>query len=414
MLAPVTSDPFSRRIAPLRIALLQGLFYAAMGVAGPFMVIYYKHVLTGADGTPAVGLLGLLLFVGTIAGLVSLPVCGILVDRFKIENRLLALLSTLVAVGMVPIALAGLPAARGWPMASRWLVLLAGVAINGLFIRPMAPIIDTETLSWLHARHGSGERYGRFRMWGTIGWVVTATAVGLLLSGRESLVGVFYGAAAAYLVLAAVAATGFRAQIQAVAIPWEHLRRDRVFRRYLLFAFLFYLASSSSYSFTGYFLDDLHMGAAGIGIAFGLGALFEIPIMRRADRLLARFGYRRMLLLGTGVTALKLLLFVAAGGRARPVLMAAIHMLTGVGYPLVWLGAIALMDRRAHRDLRATYQTLNQLAATVGMALGGPFGSLIVGVAGGRWLMGADALLLAAAAVYFAVAVREKEPAAAR
>lgn len=408
----MTSHSFSQRIAPVRIAVLQGLYYAAMGVAGPFAVIYYKRVLVAADGTPAVGLLGLLLFVGTIVGVVSLPVAGVLVDRFKIENRLLAVLATLVAVGMMPIAMAGAPAAEAWPLATRWLVLMAGVAINGLFIRPMAPILDTETLSYLHACYGSGERYGLLRMWGTIGWVVTATGVGLLLGRGGDLAGVFRGAAIAYLVLAAVAATGVRAQIQPVSIPWHHLRRDRVFRRYLVFIFVFYLASSSSFNFTGYFLDDLNMGAAGIGVAFGLGAVFEIPIMKWADRLLARLGHQRMLLLGTAVTALKLLLFVAAGGRARPVLMAVIHSLTGVGYPLVWLGAIALMDGRAHRDLRATYQTLNQLVATVGMALAGPFGSLIVAAAGSRWLMGADALLLAAAAGYLVLVVGEREPAA--
>ncbi len=165
----MTSDPFSLRIAPIRIALLQGLYYAALGVAGPFAVIYYKHILTGADGTPAVGLLGLLLFAGTIVGVVSLPVAGVLVDRFKIENRLLTVLSALVAVGMIPIALVGLPSATGWPLATRWIVLVVGVSINGLFVRPMVPIIDTETLSYLHVRHGSGERYGRYRMFGTIG-----------------------------------------------------------------------------------------------------------------------------------------------------------------------------------------------------------------------------------------------------
>jgi PPP family 3-phenylpropionic acid transporter len=408
----VTADPFPLRIAPVRIALLQGLYYAALGVAGPFTVIYYKHILLGADGTPAVGLLGMLLFAGTIVGVLSLPVAGVLVDRFKIENRLLAVLSVLVAAGMIPIALAGLPAAAGWPLATRWVVLVAGVSINGLFLRPMVPIIDTETLAYLHVRHGSGERYGRYRMFGTVGWILASMSAGLLVEGSRDLAGVFFGAALAYLVLAAVAATGFRAQIVRVAIPWEHLRRDRDFRRYLVYAFAFYLASSSSYMFTGYFLDDLRMGAAGIGVTFALGAVFEVPIMRGSDRLLALLGYRRMLFLGTAVTALKLALFVVAGGKGRPVLMAAIHSLTGVGYPLVWLGAMALMDRRAHPDLRATYQTLNQLVATVAMALAGPFGSLIVGVAGSRWLMGVDALLLLGAIGYLSRVVRAETPAA--
>ena len=297
--------------------------------------------------------------------------------------------------------------AHGWPLATRWLVLMIGVTVNGLFIRPMVPIIDTETLSYLHVRYGSGERYGRYRMYGTVGWVLTATGVGLLLAGSEDLVGVFFGAAFGYLILAAVAATGFRAQIEPVSIPWEHLRHDRVFRRYLVFGFAFYLAGASSFTFTGYFLDDLHMGAAGIGVTFGLGAAWEVPIMRKADRLLARIGHRRMILLGSAVIVLKLVLFVAFGGRGRPILMAVFHSLTGVGYPLVWLGAISLMDRRAHRDLRATYQTLNQLVATIAMALAGPFSSLILSLAGSRWLMGVDAMVMLAGMAYFSLAVPE-------
>ncbi len=73
---------------------------------------------------------------------------------------------------------------------------------------------------------------------------------------------------------------------------------------------------------------------------------------------------------------------------------------------------MALMDRRAHPDLRATYQTLNQLVGTVGMAVAGPFGSLIVGIAGSRWLMGVDAVLLLGGIVYLSRVVREEEPAA--
>jgi MFS transporter, PPP family, 3-phenylpropionic acid transporter len=406
----VSSESFSQRFAPVRIVLLQTLQYAAMGLAGPFTVIYYKHVLAEPGGPPAVGLIGLLIFVNMIVGVVSLPVAGFLVDRFKIENRLLTVLSALVAIGMIPVAVAGAPAAANWPLATRWLALVIGVGISGLFIRPMFPIIDTETLSYLHVKYGSGDRYGRYRMWGTVGWVVTATGMGVILTGRDNLAGAFVAGAAGYLVLAAVAATGFRAQIQQVTLPWEHLKHDRVFARYLVFAFVFYLASSSSFSFTGYLLDDLHMGAAGIGIAFGIGAVWEIPIMRGSDRILARIGCKRMILLGAGVTALKLVLFVVVGSRSRPVLMAVVHQLTGVGYPLVWLGAIGLMDLRAHPDLRATYQSLNQLVATIAMALAGPFGSLVVASVGSRWLMGVDAFLLVAGIVYLAAAVPEPRP----
>ena len=50
-----------------------------------------------------------------------------------------------------------------------------------------------------------------------------------------------------------------------------------------------------------------------------------------------------MLLLGTGVTTLKLLLFVAAGGKARPVLMAAIHEAMAAAFSTTFMVAAILL-----------------------------------------------------------------------
>ena len=404
---------WKQRTQPIRILLLQGLFYAAFGAAGPFVTIYYKRVLVAPDGSPALGLIGLVLFAGTIVGVLSLPVAGLLADRFKIENRLLALLSVLAAAGMGLIATVGLPALSGLAPGPRITLIITGVVVNGLFVRPMIPLIDTETLIYLRGSTGGTDGYGRFRVAGTVGWVVTACLTAWLLGDSGSLSWALIGCAGGYLLLATVAGTGFRAKIQPVRIPWRHLAGDRVFLRYLAFSFIMYLATTSSYTFTSYLFDDLGMGTVGIGMALGLGAAPEIPIMLAAGPLLRRFGDRTLIQTGAAVVVLKLVLFAVA--RTAPSLwyMAAVHSLTGVGFPLILLGAISLVDGRAHPDLRATYQTLNHVVITVAMALGGPFATMVVGRWGAVRLMAVDAGLITVAMLYLAFLVPSTRRAAA-
>lgn len=394
-----------------RVRLLQCFHFMAFGAAIPFFSIYYKKVLLMPDGSPAFTLIGTVFFLQAIAGVVSTPVAGYLADKFKIENRILTLCASSVLLGALLIALPGFGGFSHWSLSRRALLILPGVILNGLFVRPILPLIDTESLNYCHIRYGNPTGYGKIRLFGAFGWIVSACLFGWILSASNLLSVAILGYGGLFGVLAILAASGVRAKIHAVRIPWDHLRNDGMFKKFLLFALVISVALSSSFMFTGYFMDDARIGYLLIGLSLGLGAILEIPVMFYNRQLLERIGNRWMIAGGLLISTAKLALFAALAGRnAAGIIVIAQIALGGVGFALMISGVVNLIDRRAHEDLRATYQNLYHLIFTLGYAFSGLFASFVIKHLGSRWLMGIDGAILLAAVIYFLVVVRGHGP----
>jgi PPP family 3-phenylpropionic acid transporter len=397
-----------------RAGFLQAFFFIATGSALPFFSLYFKHVLVDASGGPALYLIGFLFFMQASLGILSTPLAGFISDCFKIENRLLTLFSGAVALSALVLALPGARLGSSWGLQLRFALLLGGFMLNGIFVKPILPLIDTETLHGLHACHGSSILYGRIRMFGSLGWTISACLFGWILdrSGRLSLSVVGYGAG--FAVLALIAAGGFKEVIEPVSIPWEHLKRDRMFRRFLVFVFFQSIGLLSSFTFTSFFMDDIRARYLVIGSSIGLSALPEIPIMFLSRGLIEKLGNRFMIVTGVFLSVVKLALFVVIARSGKIWWLVPVQMLHGMGYSLLWTGEINLIDRRSHRDMRATYQSLFHLFQYLAAALGSLFASFVIKKLGSTWLMGLDGCILAMAGLYFILAVQGHGPSACR
>jgi PPP family 3-phenylpropionic acid transporter len=390
------------------VCLLQWFFYMAFGAGIPFLTIYFKRTLVLPGGEPAVYAIGLVVFLNSIVGTISTPFAGFVADRFHIENRLVTSLASFTALGMLGVLIAGL--VHAWPLSSRLALILVGYTLSGLFLRPIVPLIDTEALAYVRARHGQSERYGRIRLFGTLGWIFGSASIGWVVSRADDPAVAIGGYTLGFVVLALVAATGFRAKVEKVAIPWSHLRRDVVFRRYLFFVLVLFLGMTNAFVFTGYFLDDARVSFAVIGLSFAVGAIGEIPVMFWAHRLLRRWGNRGIILIGCGLTILKLLMFYVGAGMESVLLLVCGQLLMGPSFAMLYVGFVNLVDGQAHPDMRATYQSLHHLVGTLGQALGGPFAALVMTRIGSRGLMGADAVVVSLAALYFLFMVKGRAP----
>ena len=391
---------------PLRRAgFLQAFFFIATGAGLPFFSLYFKHTLVTPSGQPALYLIGLVFFMHASLGIVSTPFAGFISDRLKIENRLLTLFSIVVTLSAVAVSLPGSWLGAEWSLQLRFLLLLVGFMINGLFVKPILPLIDTQTLHALHERHGTGIQYGRIRMFGSLGWAISAYLFGLILnrSGQLYLAVVGYGVG--FVVLALIAAGGFRERIEPVPIPWKYLKDDRMFRRFLVFVFFQSLGLLSSFTFTSFFMDDVRASYLVIGASIGLSALPEIPIMFLSKRLIERLGNRWMIVSGVMLAVLKLAFFILIARSGRTLWFIPVQMLHGVGYSMMWTGEINLIDRQSHKDMLAIYQSLFHLFHYLASAAGSLFASFILRKLGSTWLMGLDGIILTLSAVYFLAAV---------
>ena len=95
------------RIPLLRAGFLQCFFFIATGAGLPFFSLYFKRVLTTDQNVPAYYLIGTVFFIQSTLGILSTPLAGFICDKFRIENRLLMLLSLVVALSAGILAVPG-------------------------------------------------------------------------------------------------------------------------------------------------------------------------------------------------------------------------------------------------------------------------------------------------------------------
>ena len=180
-----------------------------------------------------------------------------------------------------------------------WL-LLAVMAVFGLFYNAVMPQFEAMSLAALGPRP---QRYGRLRVWGSVGFLLVAGSYGALLDR-------FGGTAFPLLALPLFAAMALcawphrhdRPPPAPVAGDAGHLWRRPGVRRFLLVALLMQVGFGPFYVFY-----TLHLQAAGhsgavVGALWALGVVIEIALFWQAPRLIDRFGAASLLQLCVAAT----------------------------------------------------------------------------------------------------------------
>ncbi len=137
------------------------IFYAAMAALSPFLTLYYQSL--GLSGTQ----------IGLLAGLV--PLTGMLSGTLwsataDATRRYRAILLTGIAGSWV----ATFFVSRATGLAG----LLPLVLINAFFAAPIGALIDSSVVAQLGDNRAD---YGRIRLWGSVGWGVSALLAGPVL-----------------------------------------------------------------------------------------------------------------------------------------------------------------------------------------------------------------------------------------
>jgi len=403
-------DPVRKQSVYLKTLFF--LFFIGLGVSSPFFGIFYKHVLVQADGTPAIGLIGLIFFVMPLVSLVANLPAGILADKFHSGKHLITLFCFGVSLFAALIGLAGEDFTHDWTANGKFIYIFVLLFfLNGLFF-PIMPMLDAETLLFLN-KHFRREFYGAYRVWGTYGWSVSSILMGVLFFYFRHDPLIFYCAALAFAVLGFASWSGIEAKPAAapIIIPWNHLKKDILFRWFLLFIFLHGVVTTSSFTYTGYFFDDVLKTPLEIGFILGTWAIFEIPVMMFSRELIDRFGNRWLIVSGLLLSGIRLILFSFFTLETPFVWKWAAALLHGPGFGLSQLGIIDFVDRRAHPAMRATYLNIATVARmSLASALGGILGSVLIERWSGAFLMQFCGWVTIALILFFVFLVRDRRP----
>ncbi len=397
------------------IRSLYFLLFIGIGSGMPFISAFLKHVLANPDGTPNNNLIMSIYIVLPFVGLIANPASAILSDTFRLGKHIITFNCICGAVLALIMAQTAEPWTVHWGVKVKFLLLFPLMLVSTFFEQPLGTLIDAETMRFLN-RHSTREKYGSFRLLGTVGWSVACIIVGWLVTVTQREAIIYYGTAVGYFALALATVKGLHVKpvSEAIKIPWEHLRKDHMFQWFLVFIFLNGIVAMACFDYMAYFFDDIMQSYFRMGLIFGTWTIFEIPVMLYSHKLLERLGNRWFIVTGLALNALRLYLFSRFTLETPFVWKFLAALIQGPAFAFTYNGFIDFVDRQAHEDMRATYLSLMNIARfTVAGALAGFLGMLVINRWGTSMLMRIGAYIFAGLVLFFLVFVRGHGPAGA-
>jgi PPP family 3-phenylpropionic acid transporter len=353
MSSPAERAGTSRVAARLRFFYVS--YFITVGIYYPFLVPHLRAI--GLGGSE----IGTAQMAGSIAAIPASFLWGALADRLQAPARALQL-----ATRCALLAAVGLIFART-PLTVALLLFLRGLAEPAII-----PLIDTVAINAVHAEPGAS--YARVRLFGSLGFIVSAQGAGLLLARFSDPDGtrVMPLAYAATLLFTTVVAELLPAD-RLERGPKPHLREVRALGAdgrliLLLAACAVHAASLATYPLYGALVHDRGFSPAvtGAGMAFGVVAevivLFAFPALER------RFSIATLLACTFGATALRWWLVSRDLPAAWLVAVQAFH---GLSFGLYWACAVKALSQWVPARLRATGQAMfSSIASSLGGAIG--------------------------------------------
>ena len=329
-------------------------YFTYVGLFSPYLSLYLAALgLTIAQ-------IGVLMAVPQVLRIVGPPFWGWLSDRGGSRVLLLRVSSVGAFLAALLLPLAG----------ERFAALLPVLAL--LFFMTAAQMPIGETIA-MRVADGDAGRYGRLRIWGSVGFIVGVVAMGPVLDawGVRTLP---WWMALALVGVAASAWTMRAIPLPPAAAPAlrvrERLRQPRV-QAFFASAFLMLFAHAGLYAFLSLYLAQLGYSTTAIGLLWALGVVAEIAVFWVQRRLFERFGVLRLLGASLWVAALRFALIGLAADWLPALVLA--QLLHAVTFGVHHSAAVATLQRWFEPAQQGRAQALY---VTIGYGLGGALGVL--------------------------------------
>ena len=342
---------------PWRIGLFFAAYFAAAGILAPYFPLYLEH--RGLDAAQ----IGIVMAVAQGMRIFGPTVWGWLADHTTERVRILRFTSIAAPICFVPVLF---PGGFGY-------LLLAMFAVH-FFMTGQIPIAEAMTATQLRGDPQAAARYGRLRVWGSISFVITVLATGVLLDWA----GV---ALHPWLVLLLLAATALAGQLVRDAAHAPHaasqatvrelFRQPRV-RWFFLSVLLMIFAHGALYTYFSLHLAALGYSKSAIGVFWVLGVIVEIGFFFVQGRVFARFDPFRLLAASLALAALRFAL-IAEFAHVITLLVIA-QVLHAATFAVHHSASILTIQRWVHGSATARGQALY---VSIGYGVGGTAGSLL-------------------------------------
>lgn len=398
----VDPPPEIPRWRSFALGLLMFLSVATFGFLQPFTPLFME-----ASGLSR-SQIGLVMGMATGSAMLAQPCIGLFSDRF--DTRRLPMF--LAALGAAAAYASFRHADQMWQFA-----LLSALGSNSsMYLGAAGGVLVGRMVT---ARAEGGAAYVRYRVWGSVGYIVVSLLSGLLLGGqaadaalgRESLARVFLWGPQLFLMIALVALLVPDVKNPARAadpLPDRQANRLTPNLRWFLLATFFYLFGLyGATAYLGLYLKGLGATPLWVTATFAMGVLCEVLIMIQVGRWSDRYGRRPALAVAFLIMPLRLLCYIPA---ASPAWVMTVQSLHGLNYGIMGAISVVFINDLATNAGRGYAQS--RLAATGAMATS--IGPIVCGWIAQRYGMGAMFAAMsavgAAGAFVFMVFVQESHP----
>lgn len=276
-----------------RLGTFFGAYFALAGILVPYLPLYFEF--RGLDAVQ----IGLLVAMGQGMRVVGPNVWGWLADHSPRRTPILRATAIAMACSFALLIHAG-----GFAF-----VFVAMLLLN-FFMTAQMPIAEALASARMRGSADVATRYGRLRVWGSLGFVIVVLSVGPVFDrfgvGKALWIGIA-------LTLAVVAAS-FGVQESSASEPAHErisvrarLRESRV-RWFFGSAALMVFAHGALYTYLSLYLSMLGYSKTAIGVFWVLSVVIEIGFFYTQGRWFARFGIFPLLSASFVVAAVRFLL----------------------------------------------------------------------------------------------------------
>jgi PPP family 3-phenylpropionic acid transporter len=269
-------------------------------------------------------------------------------------------------------ALGALLAFSGIAFGSNFLQFFVAMVCLNLFTSAQAPLAEALMLAEMR---GDTSRYGRVRLWGSLGFVAAVMAAGFLLDRLGVAALPWLAGAVLLLVLAQTLRIreAPRADGAHVAPPLLEVMRKPAVIAFFAQAALMVAAHTSLYAFYSLYLERAGYGKAVTGAMWSLGVLAEVVFFYFQAGVMRRAGVRAMMMASFAVAVLR---FAAIGfGPGWLAVLVLAQLLHAFTFAAHHCASITAMQRWFGGALQARGQALFM---SIAYGIGGTFGGLFM------------------------------------
>jgi PPP family 3-phenylpropionic acid transporter len=353
-------------------ALFFFAYYGFIGVFSPYASLYF------ADKGMTAAQIGVLMSLIQVMRIFGPNLWGWVADHS--QRRVLVLRIT---------AMAALTVFSGMFFGKTFAQFFAVMITINMFTSAQGPLSEALMLSEMR---GDLTHYGRVRLWGSVGFILTVTVAGHLLDWQG--IGLMPWIALTMLGLVLVASCRMQ---ESVHILGQHevpsvkaLLQKREVIAFFSSTFLMIAAHAALYVFYSLYLAQLGYSKTVIGLMWSLGVVAEIVFFYYQAPLFRRFGIQNLMMASLLIAVVRFLMIGFCAQSLFWLLIA--QILHAATFGVHHSASVAMLQRWFSGSLQARGQAL---FISISYGLGGTLGGLILSALWDKF--GAQTVYLAAA-----------------